>query len=327
MLNTMTTIPTVELVYADKKLLIRAQPNNILGQFGQVRPIPKNKTDTIVFRRYEKLAAATTPLVEGVTPTGKSLTYTDITAVLKQYGDFVEITDAIKDMHTDPIANEAIDILAEQAPETYDKLRAGVLQAGTNVQYSTGTARTDVNAIITVALLRTAARILGRQEAKKIKKIISAGINIGTLPIREAYVVVCHTDVFPDIEALTGYVPVANYAKEMGMINGEKGSILDFRFVQDNNIVPWPDAGAAHGVTLSTSGTLSDVYPLLIFGANAYGLVGLGGRGSVQTLVSNPRPQGSDPLAQRGTVGWKGRMTTAILNDAFMLRMEVAANG
>jgi N4-gp56 family major capsid protein len=326
-MTTLTNLPTREQIYADKKLLVRAQPNNILGQFGQVRPIPKNKTDTIVFRRYEKLANATTPIVEGVTPTGKDMTYTDVQGTLKQYGDFVTITDHIKDMHTDPVANETLDVLGEQAAETYDVLRFGVLRAGTNVQYANGTSRSAVNTVVTVALFRTANRILRRQEARMLKRVINASVKIDTHPIREAFVVCHHVDVQPDLEALTGWIPSANYSEDMGHINGEIGSLLNFRFVIDNNMTPWADAGGAKGNTLSTTGVNSDVYPMLIFGKDAYGLVGLGGKGSVQTLVSNPRPQGSDPLAQRGTMGWKGYMTTVILNDLFMLRLEVAANG
>ena len=326
--NKYTNLNRTNQLYVDTNLLIRAIPNNILGQFGQVRPIPKNSSDTINFRRYNKFAPAITPLVESVTPDGKSMTYLDVFATLSQYGDFVSISDVAEDMTQDPVANEAIDILAEQAPETYDILRAGVLQAGTNVQYAGGgVLRTSVNSIITVAMLRTASRILGKQEAKHITGVIKAGLNISTTPIRPAYIVCCHVDVQPDLEGLTGWTPVAEYSAQMGIINGEIGSILNFRFVIDNNIVPFEDAGDTKGSTLSTSGVKSDVYPLLIFGKNAYGLVGLGGKGSVQTFVSKRRAQDGDPLAQRGTMGWKGYMTTVILYDPFMLRMEVAANG
>src|SRR4030067_3328027 len=97
--------------YADKRLLTRAVPNNILGQFGQVRTLPQKNTQVIKFRRYNKLSVATTPLTEGVTPTGKTLTKTDVTATLKQYGDFVTITDVIQDTHEDPILRESTDIL------------------------------------------------------------------------------------------------------------------------------------------------------------------------------------------------------------------------
>jgi N4-gp56 family major capsid protein len=42
-------------------------------------------------------------------------------------------------------------------------------------------------------------------------------------------------------------------------------------------------------------------------------------------MVVNPKPAPGDPLAQRGTVGWKAWQAAVILNDAWMARAEVAA--
>jgi N4-gp56 family major capsid protein len=42
-------------------------------------------------------------------------------------------------------------------------------------------------------------------------------------------------------------------------------------------------------------------------------------------MVVNPKPAAGDPLAQRGTVGWKLYQGTVILQDAFMARLEVCA--
>jgi N4-gp56 family major capsid protein len=315
--------------YADRRLLTRIERNNILGQFGEVRPIPQGATKSISFRRYNKLANATTPLAEGVTPTGKTLTKTDILVTLQQFGDFTWISDVIQDTHEDPVLRESIDVLGLQADETYDVLRAGILSAGSNVLYGNGTSRSAVNNSIQRGNVRTAIRILKRQESRAITSIIKAGPNINTFPIPPAYVCVCHADIQPDLEQLTDWVPVARYSSTMGLIKGEIGSCGETRWVIDNNVTPWADAGglAATNGTLSTSGTSSDVYPVLIFGEKAYGLVQLAGKGAVQTYVNNPKPVDSDPLAQRGTVGWKGYHAAVILQDLWMLRLEVAAKG
>lgn len=315
--------------YADRRLLTRAVPNNILGQFGQVRVLPQRSTRTINFRRYNKLAPATTPLQEGVTPTGKSLNKTDIQVSLNQYGDFVWITDQIQDFHEDPILKESSDVLGDQAGETYDILRAGVLKAGTNILYTNGTTRSAVNSVVTRDLIRTVARILGRQEAKTLTSTIKAGPNIGTNPVPPCYIAVCHSDLIPDFERLSGWKSTVEYASGQGLITGEKGSVGDLRIVVDNNLTPWADAGglAVTNGTLSTGGTQSDVYPILVFGKDAYGVVELSGKNAVQTYVNNPKPSDSDPLAQRGTVGWKGYTATIILQDLWMLRIEAAAKG
>jgi N4-gp56 family major capsid protein len=313
--------------YADRRLLTRAKTNNIMGQFGQSRTLPMKATQTIRFRRYNRLAAATTPLAEGVTPSGKTLSKTDVTVPVLQYGDFIGITDVIRDTHEDPILQESTDILGEQAADTWDILRVGVLKAGTNVLYANGAARASVNTVFDIASIRTAIRLLKRQEAKAIRERQSAGPNIGTNPVSAAFVCVCHADAQPDIQALTGFIHRYQYANPDDAFEGEIGSVPDVRFVIDNNLTPWADAGDAKGSTLSTTGVSSDVYPLLIFGKDAYATVALGGKNAVSTYVNNPKSITGDELAQRGSVGWKGWTATAILNDAWMIRIESALNG
>jgi N4-gp56 family major capsid protein len=311
--------------YADRRLLERAKANNILGQWGQIRELPTKSSLTVKFRRYNKLAAATVPLQEGVTPTGKTLTKTDITATVSQYGDFIWITDVIMDTHEDPILQESTDILGEQAEETYDILRAGKLKAGTNVIYTDDTlTRATVDHEIDKPTLRRAERALLRQEAKPITSFIKAGPNISTVPIPPCYVVVCHSDLKYDLEAIADWVPVQNYPSTLGIFNGEIGSSGLFRFVIDNNLTPWADAGTTHGTMISTTGTDADVYPLLVFGKDAYGIVPLAGLKGVSTYVANPKASVADPLAQKGTIGWKGYTETVILNDLWMLRIEAA---
>jgi N4-gp56 family major capsid protein len=292
-----------------------------------MQTLPKNKSKTIIFRRYNKLALATTPLVEGVTPTGSGMTKTDIQVTVKQYGDFITITDVIRDTHEDPVLMQAMDILGDQADETIDVLRGGVLKAGTNVLYANGVARNAVNTALAIAKVRTAIRLLKNQAAKKLKSIVNAGPNIGTTPIAAAYIGLCHSDIQPDLEAITGYTPVHKYADPMKAIPEEVGAIGEIRFVISNNMDPWEDAGGLINGKLSTTGVNADVYPVIILGMDAYGLVPLAGKNGVSTFVSNPKAAPGDPLAQRGTVGWKTWNATKILQDLWMLRIEVAATG
>jgi N4-gp56 family major capsid protein len=75
----------------------------------------------------------------------------------------------------------------------------------------------------------------------------------------------------------------------------------------------------------STSGTSADVYPILYIARDAYGIVPLRGKDSLTPMVVNPKPAAGDPLGQRGTVGWKAWQSAVILQDAFLIRAEVAA--
>ena len=84
--------------------------------------------------------------------------------------------------------------------------------------------------------------------------------------------------------------------------------------------------GSATGAGTTYRGTGNcDVYPVLFFGRDAFGIVPLKGKSSMTPMVVNPKPAPGDPLAQRGTVGWKLYTSTVILQDAFMARLEVCA--
>ena len=317
--------------YADLNLLKRATANNILGRWGQVRTLPKKKSTTITFRRYTALDSTPVVLQEGVTPTGKSRSYTDYTGYLYEFGDFIRYTDVIRDTHEDPILNDNIEALGDQADEMMDKMRFGVLKAGSNVLRANGAARADINQVVSADLVRTAVRTLEGQKAGFLSQMIQGGAKINTYPIPECYVGVCHTDLRPDLERCVGFKGVEEYAANMGPIPGEIGKVGKVRFVGDVNCAPWADGGAAKAgagyTTLSTSGASSDVYPILVFGKDAYGVIPLAGMNAMETLIHNPQASASDPLAQRGSQGWKGWNGCVILSDSWMIRMEVAAKG
>jgi len=101
----------------DRNLLERGLDALVHDRFGQVRPLPKNKGTRINFRRYGALAVNTTPLSEGVTPTGKKLTTTDVYALVKQYGDFITISDWISMVGLDNTLVEGGEVLGKMFAE------------------------------------------------------------------------------------------------------------------------------------------------------------------------------------------------------------------
>ena len=160
--------------YSVVRMLKRAMPYLHLEKFGQTYVLPTNSTQTAKFRRYFLSGAtgaagngnpanafyipvATTPLVEGVTPTGSKLANQDYTVTLAQYGDFVTITDVVEDTHTDNVLQQATDILGEQAALTVETLRFNVLKAGTNVFYGNAVAG-RVNVVTAISLASRRAR-------------------------------------------------------------------------------------------------------------------------------------------------------------------------
>ena len=276
------------------------------------------------FRRYNALPNTPQALTEGVTPTGQTLTVTDVTATLSQFGDRVTITDVILDTHEDQTLNEAVNLLGEQAAQMIEKMRFGVLKAGTNVLFANGAARAAVNTAISINLQRRAVRALKRQNARFITSIVRSTPSYGTENVAPGYVALIHPDLEADVRQLTGFVPAEKYGS-MTPWENELGKCEDVRYVSSTIFEPWADAGGLKGTMLSTTGTNADVYPVLFVGRDAYAIVALKGMFALTPMVVNPKPSDSDPLAQRGHVGWKAMQTAVILNDSFMIRAEVAA--
>lgn len=325
--------------YVIKDLLTRAMPYMVIEKFGQNYPIPQNSTQTAKWRRYFLQGAtgsagsgsgnyfvplALTPLLEGVTPAGNRLATQDYTCTLNQYGDFVTITDVVMDTHEDPVLKEATGIMAEQAGMTIETIRFNILKAGTNVFYANGGARNAVNTPPTLALQRQITTSILRQNGKLITSAVKSTPDYRTEPVEGAFIALCHPDLETDIRNMTGYINPKQYGTVTPYEN-EIGSVERVRYLTSTIFAPFADAGGAKGLMRSTSGTLADVYPILYIARDAYGIVPLKGKDSITPMVVNPKPAPGDPLAQRGTVGWKAWQSAVILQDAFLVRAEAAA--
>ena len=335
--------------YSVVRMLKRAMPYLHIEKFGQTYPLPTNSTQTAKFRRYFLQGAtgtagpngggvngagqpffiplALTPLVEGVTPAGSMLANQDYTVQLYQYGDYITITDVIEDTHTDPVLQQSTDILGEQAAVTVETLRFNVLKAGTNVWYAALVAgRANVGAAISLTDQRRVTTGLNRQNSKKISQVVASNPDFQTKSVEAAYFALVHPDLESDIRQMTGFIPVASYGPHTSPFEGEIGSVEQCRYLSSTVIAPFPNAGSATGAgTTFRGGSNCDVYPVLYFGRDAFGLVPLKGKSSMTPMVVNPKPAAGDPLGQRGTCGWKLYTGTVILQDAFMARLEVCA--
>lgn len=95
--GTTTTVqvdPEVNLFF-DNILLDRHQPYYVYGYFCQERRIPQKNSKNAIFRRFDNLADALTPLTEGVTPAAEQVTKFDITATVSQFGKVVQLSDDV----------------------------------------------------------------------------------------------------------------------------------------------------------------------------------------------------------------------------------------
>lgn len=268
-------------------------------------------------------------MTEGVTPSGSSPTTTDYTATLAQYGDYLELTDIIADLHTDPVLMEFSGMIGEQAALTVETVAFGILKAGTTVYRANGSARTDINTPLTLTLQRKVTRGFKRQLARPFTKKVASTPAFGSEAVLPSFIGLVHPDLENSVRALVGFKDVVDYGSTTPY-ESEIGAVENVRYLTSTVFESWPDAGGAYAgsgtAMVSTTGTSADVYPIIYLSPDAFGVVPLKGKEAITPMVLNPNvPRGGDPLAQRGSVGWKTYFTTVILNQSWMGRAEVAA--
>lgn len=316
-------------IYAVANFLANAEPQLILEKFAKVEEVPKNKGLTIKFRRPVVLDVSTTALTEGVTPAPQAFEYEDVTVTLSQYGHWIPFTDVIADTHEDPNLRAMTEECGKQAATTKEMILWGVLRGGTNVIYSgTATSRATVLAPLDADDLRAAVRELKANHAKKITKRLAASPNIATEPVNAAYIAVGHTNLEADVRDMTGFVPVEKYSSFNPVSEFEIGKVEEVRIILTPHLEPFFGTGSGTTTGVLNNGANVDVYPMIVFGQDAYACTPLKGSSSANIAVMNPKMGASyeDPLGQRGFVSWKMWFSCVRLNELWMVRLEGAAS-
>lgn len=316
-LNTNTTgtgtLSAEMKTFYDKTLIDEAEPELVHDQFGQERNIPKNGGKTIEFRKFTALPKATTPLTEGVTPDGRSLSVTSQTATVSQYGDYVTLSDMLEMTAIDNTIVETLSLIGSQAGRTLDTVTREKLAAGTNVMYQPTPGSTGETAVTSRAGL-TAKNVLTVKEVFRAAAALKAA---NAKPINGDFVAIIHPYVAYDLmmEAGDQWIDIQKYQHPENIYNGEIGKIGGVRFVQTTEAKIWKGTAdnCADGVA---------VFGTLFIAANAYGKTSVNG-GGLETIVKQKGSGGtSDPLDQRSTIGWKAVKTAEILTEEYMIRVE-----
>ena len=182
--------------FYDMTLIDEATSNLVHDQFGQKRPIPKNGGKTIEFRKFAPLAKATTPLTEGVTPDGKSLAVSTITATVNQYGDYITQSDVLELTSLDNTILEATKLLGRQAGVTLDTIVRDVLNSGTNVTYCP---KIGTNGAETAVTSRDALDATSQLTVKVIQQVVAKLRGQNAPTIGGKYVAIIHPYVAYDL--------------------------------------------------------------------------------------------------------------------------------
>ena len=285
--------------FYDMTLIDEAQAALVHDQFGQKRPIPKNGGKEIEFRKFASLPKALTPITEGVTPDGKSLSVSTIKAEISQYGDYITQSDVLELTSLDNTILEATKLLGRQAGLTLDTVVRDVMQSGTNVTYCP---KADGTAVTSRAALDTTCQL-----TVKVLQQVVAKLRAQNAPtIGGKYVAIIHPYVAYDLMRDPEWIDAHKYAKPDNLYEGEIGEVAGVRFVQ----------------TSEAKVLDNGVFCTLVMGEGAYGVTEITG-GGLQTIVKQKGSAGTaDPLDQRSSIGWKAMKTAEILVDNYLVRIE-----
>jgi N4-gp56 family major capsid protein len=306
-ITTTSQVPPEVRTYFDRLLLTLARPYYIYDMFAQKRTIPLNSGDQMIFRRYATLTAATVPITDGTTPPGSTLAVTDFSTQIKWYGNFVTITDQVQFTVQDRVLNESTRVLSLQLGLTLDTLiRNMMVSTASSISCSNGVNGNSPTELTTIDI-KTAVRALRLGNARLMTKPIMGENRFATSPVRSSYWGFMDVTLQLDLENCADFLSAANYPNPMDALEAEWGSTNNVRWLLSTN---------GYSTAVSTP-----VWNSIILGQEAYGVVKLGSK-EAEFIVKPLGSSGtSDPLNQRGSVGYKYPFATRILNDNWITRL------
>lgn len=238
--------------------------------------------NSLTYVAYSDLAAVTTALTEGTTPTSQTISIAVDQATVTQIGGVVEITDLALVQSPHNLADVAADKVANQAARSMDILVREILAAGASVQYSSGAARTALatSNVVTGALIKKIVALM------KSRNVPTFGDGF--------YRAIISPDVEYDVQTDTaagGWMDANKYTDATPLLTGESGRYAGVRFQVSSTAKVFATAGASS----------ANVHSAYFFGPDSYVV---GDMQSLQVYYTAPGGQ-SDPLHQRAKFGWK----------------------
>jgi N4-gp56 family major capsid protein len=321
-----TAFSTTEIkTYYLLSLLERLLPSLYHCAMAQKASIPERAGGTVEWRKFAALSVATTALTPGVTPASEATSVSNITATPSWYGSYIRYSDEFKMTAIDDILDEYVEMLGEQAGDTSDQLARALMVASGTAQIVGQSARTSL----------TSSNVM---TARQLVKAYATLLANNAKPMREfddMFPVIMHPHVWYDLtsdpEFHNAYQQAQPRSPDHPLFTGKMYDYCQMRIFLSSNAYIETDGG---------DGT-TDAYLTMVFGRNAFGIAGIGqttfdspaGAGGtdnapmpVEMKFHNPEPSSSDPLGQRGSVGWIGTQEEVELNANCMIRIESASS-
>ena len=227
--TTINTLQTTQLnkTFYDRQLLESARTRFVHAKFGQMRPIPRNSGKRVEFRRWNLFDAKASmkALEEGVTPSGQSLSQSNVEALVSQYGAYVEVSDLLDMTGYDQVITESAELLGEQLGTVVEWVTRDAMNAGNNVQQAGGkTTRAALTADdkLTVDEIRKAVRTLKRAKARPFCEDER----------KPHFICICSPDATYDLQNDALWQDVSKYSNAEAIYSGEIGRLFGVVFVE-----------------------------------------------------------------------------------------------
>lgn len=296
--------PTMKTFY-DTALLENSRETNVFSQFAKKQPMKGNKVE---WRKFDKFEKATTPIQEGVIPTGSDFGMTKIEADVNQYGDYTTVSDRLKMEAYDDVIFGATEEMGAAMGETRGVLTRNAISTGTSVWFAgnkTERGQLTADDKLTDTLVNKAATWLKKNGAPKIDG---------------SYIAFIHPCVAEDLRESDGWKDAHKYAAVKELFNGEIGELHGIRFIETNEARITQD-----GALIEEGGTARhSVFETLFFGKDAYGEPEPEGEG--QEMIIKPASVIGGPLEQFSTIGYKFCHAAKILYQERILRMITSSS-
>lgn len=310
-------VPQAVTEFFNRRLLMKARPYLAHNLFADIADIPRNQGTLIRRRRYALLTAATTPIVEGVTPDLQQLSITNVDATVEEYGSGVLLTRKLQYTTLDPLLTEVNDILGQNGGNTLDQLGREELATITTIQYaSTATSTATVSSAmkLTKDEAMEAVRTLKNNNALKLTTMVNHDDGFNSSPIDAAFVALVHPNSTFDLKNITGFVRVEEYGSQRSAMQNEVGALDEIRFIETTNAKVRTGAGL---------GSI-DVYSTIVLAKECFMNSRIAGE-AMRNIIEGPGGN-NDPFHQRTTSVWFATFVAKILNDAFGVDIQHAVS-
>lgn len=310
-----SSLSTDQAAY-DRLAYFALRAEMLFDQAADVQPTNQSMPgSSVIFTIFADLAEATATLSETVDLTPSTMSDSQITVTLEEYGNTINTTAKLRGTSFLDVDATAANLIGYNAGDSIDKVVRDVLAGGTNVAFGGGGSNDPTG--------RTSVAADDILEANDVRKQTAAlrGANVATF--NGYYMGYIHPDVSFDLRRETGNAswnaPHVNVDTE-NIYNGEIGTFESVRFIETPRAKIFVDASDGTGST-----GLIDVYCTHIMGrqALAKAFSQVDGNGPFAKVVRGPVV---DSLMRFNPIGWYFLGGYGRFREASLRRIESSSS-